>query len=277
MGYYKVEELSQGVYSLFEMVGVGSHLIVGDESALLIDTGYGFGNLRSEVLRITRKPLTIVNTHVHADHVRGNSQFEIVYAHELDMPDFTSGALDRQYEQLTKYGAKLYPALRLVLLYGKLKRKPAYTTERRLLQMDRELDLGGRAIRFIHVPGHTKGSIVALDSKSGTVFAGDAVNPGAFLFFDPTLRLADYADRLDVLAAEEGYCRLCISHQTAALPFSFIGWYADFLRRTDTEKSVQTDIPNDGRAVYRYTEESDDYGECSVFFDMKNVQPSNGG
>ena len=97
------------------------------------------------------------------------------------------------------------------------------------------------------------------------------MNPGLFLFFDRTLKLAEYAAGLDTLAAIPGYQWLRISHQTEPLPFSFVGWCADFLRRARLEKSTATDFPNGGRTVYQYTEHSSDYGECSVFFDADNV------
>ena len=43
---------------------------------MLIDTGYGYGNLKQVVKSITDKPLYIVNTHGHVDHTSGNAQFE---------------------------------------------------------------------------------------------------------------------------------------------------------------------------------------------------------
>lgn len=271
MPYYKVQEIGQNTYSLFEMVGVGSHLIVGSDSALLIDTGYGFGNLRKEVEKITRLPLIVVNSHVHADHSLGNSQFEEVYISAEDMPQLHGDYLQKQYGLLTGYGAKMYPALRLVLLYGKIKRKPVFDTAYRELADGAVFDLGGRTVRFMTVPGHTPGSVVALDEQSKTMFAGDAVNPGAFLFFDPQLKLRDYAGQMDKLAQLEGYDQLRISHKVEPLPFSFVAWYADFLRRADIEKSTATDFPNGDRAVYQYTEQDGPYGECSAFFAADNI------
>ena len=39
-----------------------------------------------------------------------------------------------------------------------------------------KLDLGGRVLEVLHVPGHTRGSLCYLDTASGDFFAGDACN-----------------------------------------------------------------------------------------------------
>jgi len=268
MGFYKTEDLGSNIYSFFEMTGVGAYLIVGDTNSLLIDTGYGFGNLRKEVKKISDKPLIVINTHIHADHCLGNSQFEQVYVNKPDLPLLQGDYIKKQYDTLLDYGLKKAPALRLILIYAKLKRKPFFTTKIEPLPDSMEFDLGGRMVRFVCLPGHTPGSIVVLDEMSETVFAGDCVNPGTFLFFDPGLKLREYANHLDDLAGKKEYRWLRVSHEKEALPFDFVRWYADFLRRVDFVKSEATDFPNGGRTVYQYTEKNTQYGECSVFFDV---------
>lgn len=65
---------------------VWMHLICGECGALLLDTGYGIGNLKSVIEQLTDKPVSVFNTHWHGDHTGGNSQFENVYMHEFDIP-----------------------------------------------------------------------------------------------------------------------------------------------------------------------------------------------
>jgi len=272
VAYFRQTRLADGVTALFEPAGVGMTLIEGGDRALLIDTGYGFGDIASAAERLTSKPLIVCNSHVHADHAGGNRQFETVFCHGDDLP-FTKGdCLKAQMDQLTGYGARKYPALRLLLAYGKLRRKRRMETQ--YLPFPREMlfDLGNRTVRLQHIPGHTPGSTVFLDERSATVFAGDAVNPAAFLFFDRTLRLRRYADRLDALAALPGYRTLRVSHDKEPLPFSFVSWYADFLRRANMRGSERTDLPNGERAVWRYAETTRLYGEVSVLFDEDNLK-----
>ncbi len=51
------------------------HLLVGKDSALVIDTGFGLVNLKEAVNRLTDKPVKVINTHGHFDHTHGNWQF----------------------------------------------------------------------------------------------------------------------------------------------------------------------------------------------------------
>ncbi len=60
------------------------YLVIGQDSALLIDTGTGAGNLLECVRTITTLPLIVVNTHGHPDHAGSNYRFEEIYAHSLD-------------------------------------------------------------------------------------------------------------------------------------------------------------------------------------------------
>ena len=46
-----------------------SNLVIGDDKAVLIDTGCGIGDLYQAVKEITNKPVRVVNTHTHADHL----------------------------------------------------------------------------------------------------------------------------------------------------------------------------------------------------------------
>ena len=73
--YYSINEIAKDIYRLTSLENVFFDLIVGSERALLIDTGYGFGNVKGLIRSITDKPLIIANTHGHVDHTCGNYQF----------------------------------------------------------------------------------------------------------------------------------------------------------------------------------------------------------
>ncbi len=53
-------------------------LIIGREKAALIDTGCGIGDLRKAVKAVTDKPIVVINTHTHTDHIGSNHQFDDV-------------------------------------------------------------------------------------------------------------------------------------------------------------------------------------------------------
>ena len=58
--YYQIEKLD-GYYRIGSAEAVFSYLVVGRQRALLIDTGYGLGDLKAAVDSLTSLPLLIVN------------------------------------------------------------------------------------------------------------------------------------------------------------------------------------------------------------------------
>ncbi len=85
----QVQKINDRIYALLGPVGipspenqgymVNSVLIVGDSSAVVVDTGFtdAIGrHLRAAIERITDKPVRhVINTHHHGDHHLGNSAF----------------------------------------------------------------------------------------------------------------------------------------------------------------------------------------------------------
>jgi glyoxylase-like metal-dependent hydrolase (beta-lactamase superfamily II) len=59
--YYQIEKLD-GYYRIGSAEAVFSYLVVGRQQAMLIDTGYGLGDLKAAVDSLTSLPLIIVNT-----------------------------------------------------------------------------------------------------------------------------------------------------------------------------------------------------------------------
>lgn len=89
-GSYTAWQAKEGTWFINFMNGTENmYLLEGSEKALLIDTGYGAGNLRAFVEKLTDKPIIVVNTHYHPDHAAGNGEFEEVYmssGYALDAP-----------------------------------------------------------------------------------------------------------------------------------------------------------------------------------------------
>ncbi len=52
------------------------NLVIGEHTAALIDTGCGIGDLRRAVEEVTDKPVIVINTHTHLDHLGSNRQFQ---------------------------------------------------------------------------------------------------------------------------------------------------------------------------------------------------------
>ncbi|MDR1204198.1 MAG: MBL fold metallo-hydrolase, partial [Peptococcaceae bacterium] len=114
------------------------------------------------------KPLTVVNTHFHADHTLGNSAFEAVYISFLDAPllrafqyeerwnEFVGKAVDRSF-------------------FDDTDRIPFRPYEIREIANHQIFDLGGCEIEAILMPGHSPGGMCFLDRRDRVLFSGDAL------------------------------------------------------------------------------------------------------
>ena len=58
--------------------------MVGEEKACLIDTANGLNDTGAAVKNLTDKPLVVINTHGHPDHIMGNACFDHVYLNHAD-------------------------------------------------------------------------------------------------------------------------------------------------------------------------------------------------
>ena len=66
--------------------GPYAYLLEGSDYALVIDTMLGYGNLRAFCETLTDKPLRLVNTHFHPDHVDLAARFLAEYKDETLVP-----------------------------------------------------------------------------------------------------------------------------------------------------------------------------------------------
>jgi hypothetical protein len=80
--WFEVYKVAPGVFAIYEphqAEEVISYLIVGTKQALLFDTGMGIANMRKVVTQLTSRPVVVLNSHTHNDHVGGNSLFTFVF------------------------------------------------------------------------------------------------------------------------------------------------------------------------------------------------------
>jgi glyoxylase-like metal-dependent hydrolase (beta-lactamase superfamily II) len=138
------------------------YLLLGSERALLIDTGAG----ASDAAVVTRKviakwlarekreriPLVVAHTHGHGDHVAGDKGF-------ADAPDTTvvPATVEGAREA---FGIETWPTS-----VG-------------------SIDLGGRVIDVIPIPGHHVAHVAYYDRRTGILHTGDHLYPGRLYVSD---------------------------------------------------------------------------------------------
>lgn len=138
------------------------YLLEGEEKALLIDTGWGAGNLRAYVEKLTSKPVIVFNTHGHLDHSGGNGEWEKVY-------------------MLPGGKGDIYTCYRLPFDVSKL----PYPNYECVFVKDGDcVELGGRTIELIDISSHSNGSLALLDRKNGYLFVGDELESAQVLMYE---------------------------------------------------------------------------------------------
>jgi glyoxylase-like metal-dependent hydrolase (beta-lactamase superfamily II) len=145
-----------------------SFLILGDERALLFDSGPGHRDIRPAVASVTDLPVTVTASHLHYDHVGHLHHFPQVAL--LDVPVLRAAVRD----------GVLTPPPRLHL--GSMERITAHPVRvDRWLAPGDQLDLGGRRLTVLALPGHSSDGMVLIDPEANQVFAGDLLYPkGAY-------------------------------------------------------------------------------------------------
>ena len=76
-----IKEVRPGIFLMDEAHEATGYLVVGRERACVIDTMNGYCDLGRAVRELTDKPVTVVNTHGHPDHIFGNVYFTQAFLH----------------------------------------------------------------------------------------------------------------------------------------------------------------------------------------------------
>jgi glyoxylase-like metal-dependent hydrolase (beta-lactamase superfamily II) len=176
--WFEAYRVAPGVTAIYEpghVEEVISYLVVGSSRAVLFDTGMGIGDMRALIERLTDRPVLVVNSHTHADHVGGNEQFSrvAVLDHPLAIERLTRGEPDLSH--LLEPGTLRRP-MPFDLDVARFRRPPRPPA--RLLEDGEVIDLGDRQLEVLATPGHSADSLCLLDRGNRLLFTGDTLYPG---------------------------------------------------------------------------------------------------
>jgi len=147
-------------------------LVVGEDAALVVDTGMGRRNgerLLERVRELTDKPLLLTLTHFHPEHGWGAQAFHgvatIVYNR------VQRDELEEKFRPFVELFSSFGPEIAELLADVKLVRPHVVYGDD-----NADLDLGGVTVQLgYHGPAHTKGDQLVLLPTEGVLFAGDLV------------------------------------------------------------------------------------------------------
>lgn len=191
---YEVETDVWAIYEPFQWQEVISYLIIGSDSALLFDTGNGIANIRAIVDQLTDKPVQVLNSHSHFDHIGGNYQFEKILSPSTE---FSIANTLGDYGEDVKTEASAQ-ALCKGLPAG-VTQENHHTEPYAITAAVKDgdiIDLGGRKLEVLQIPGHTDDSVALLDEDSGLLWTGDSFYEGPIWLYAPETDLRTYRKSL---------------------------------------------------------------------------------
>ena len=196
---YEVGPNIWAIYEPFQWQEVISYLIIGTDKALLFDTGNGLGDIKAIVDKLTQKPVTVLNSHSHFDHIGGNHQFENILSVSTEFALANSRGLKNEMVTTEASSKALCRSLPSGVAMEDHQIRP-YTINETVKEGD-IIDLGGRKLRVLQITGHTDDSIALLDEEAGFLWTGDSFYEGPIWLYFPETDLAAYRKSIARLAA----------------------------------------------------------------------------
>lgn len=177
--------------------------IVGDSVVAVIDTGGTpeLGQRLREAIaaQTDRKPVIVINTHMHPDHVFGNAAFaDVPIAGHANLRDALAARQEVYRQRLTEeLGAEVAAGIAPVRVD-------------RPVEEEVRVDLGNRILVLTaHPTAHTNNDLTVFDRKTGTLFAGDLLFVDHLPAVDGNalgwLRVIDRLERVPAVRAVPGH------------------------------------------------------------------------
>lgn len=148
---YKISNFNERI-TVIEEQGVRMFMLNGSEGSLLVDTGFGGGDINHIAQSIAKQKFKVIITHPDTDHIGGIELFDEVYMHPSDFAQFRNRCNKKE-----------------------IKLNPVYEND--------IIDLGDTKWEIIEIPGHTCGSIALLERKNRILISGDSVQQGPIYMF----------------------------------------------------------------------------------------------
>lgn len=144
-------------------MGTNCYLLYSaDKTAVIIDPGDEGVEIAQLINEMGLKPMMILLTHGHFDHILGVLDLQLIYKIPVAMGKEDAFLVNRAQETAEYYLKKKIKAPKIKNLQTGFKNFA-------------NIKLGDEVIKIIKTPGHTPGGVCFFAQKSGLLFCGDTI------------------------------------------------------------------------------------------------------
>ena len=269
---FTVQKISPGVTHIQDVMGVCMTLIEGEREAILIDAGYGLEDVSGFVRTLTERPVRLILTHGHHDHILGARWFPRSWLHPADQEEFLLRTGGPQRERVAdQAGQKGIPIPEDFMTARIPAPEPLELNDRLGSFPCARLDPGRKEAWIIHVPGHTPGSVVCFLPEEELLLTGDDWNPCTWLWFPSSVAIREWKARMTELlrtleeATGKPVARVLCSHQPGVREGAEL---YDYLNEV-TEESIRNARPVDMNSPIETCQIRFSRPEWTLVFDRK--------
>jgi glyoxylase-like metal-dependent hydrolase (beta-lactamase superfamily II) len=245
---YRVAPRVLAIYEPHQSEETIGYLILGQQRALLFDTGMGIGDLKALVQKLSALPIIVLNSHTHDDHVGNNWRFDTVYGMDTEFTRQSArgSQVDAQAEIAPGEVCGAFPAGFDAKKYATRPWKIA-----KWMHDGDRIDLGGRQLEIMATPGHTPDSICLFDPANGLLFTGDTYYPGTIWIYRPETDLTAYGNSVRRIAALQPQVKLVLgAHNVPVARPAVLGKVAEAFHKVPAGQ-IKPQAAGNGKVVYQ--------------------------
>ena len=159
----------------------------------------GLDSIQTVVRQLTSLPLTVINSHTHFDHIGGNADFSNILAVDTAYTHTNSKGWSHESVRQEVSPAAFCPEPLSRVDTSSYHIRPYSIAG--FIKDGSVIDLGGRQLEVIAIPGHTPDGVALLDRNAGLLWTGDTYYEGPLWLFFPGTDLDAFEKSISRLAA----------------------------------------------------------------------------